>query len=152
MMVTTRIVCITGLAWTLFGSLPGGRPAVAAETGWMLVESDPAHSDFLYDKSAVARSAEGVVTINAKVVYSPEGKAETLKALQNAKKYEGLAATEYRYEIMCGEERKSRLQRVVHYDGKGGRIAEFDLAGKTEWEDIPVSSRLDMVADEECPE
>ena len=147
----TRIVCSMAIVWTMSVFVTGLNEATAGEPGWVLVHSDPSHSDFFYDKSAVAASPEGLLTVRAKVVYSAEGKADTLKVLK-AKKYENLAYREYRYEIMCGEDRKSRLQRVAHYDAKGAQIAEFDLVGKTEWEEIPISSRLDQVADEECKE
>jgi len=133
------------------GSVAGPNGAKAGQPDWVMVHSDPSHSDFFYDKSAVTATPQGLLTVRAKVVYSAEGKADTLQVLK-AKKYENLAYSEYRYEIMCGEERKSRLQRVSHHDAKGVRIAEFDLAGKTEWEEIPISARLDMVADNECKE
>jgi hypothetical protein len=147
----TRIIYSMAIVWALSGSVAGLNEAMAGQPDWLLVNSDPSHSDFYYDKSAVTASPQALLTVRAKVVYSAEGKADTLKVLK-AKKYENLAYTEYRYEIMCGEERKSRLQQVSHYDAKGVRIAEFDLVGKTEWEEIPISARLDMVADNECKE
>jgi hypothetical protein len=139
------------IVWAMSGSVAGLNEAMAGQPDWVLVNSDPSHSDFFYDKSAVTASPQGLLTVRAKVVYSAEGKADTLKVLK-AKKYENLSYSEFRYEIMCGEERKSRLQQVSHYDAKGARIVEFDLVGKTEWEEIPISSRLDMVADDECKE
>jgi hypothetical protein len=147
----TRIICSMAIVWALSGTVAGFNEAMAGQPDWVLVNSDPSHSDFYYDKSAVTASPQGLLTVRAKVVYNAEGKADTLKVLK-AKKYENLAYSEYRYEIMCGEERKSRLQQVSHHDAKGVRIVEFDLVGKTEWEEIPISSRLDMVADSECKE
>jgi len=147
----TRIICSMAIVWAMSDSVAGLDEAMAGQADWVLIHSDPSHSDFYYDKAAVTSSPQGLLMVRAKVVYSAEGKADTLQVLK-AKKYENLVYSEYSYEIMCGEERKSRLQQVSHFDAKGVRIAEFDLAGKTEWEEIPISARLDMVADNECKE
>ena len=125
------------------GSARGGEPT------WEEVDSIPDHSTFTYDKSAVARPAPGMVGVLTRLVYLPEGKAETLELLGNAKKYQGLAVSFFSYDIDC-KGVKSRLTRVVHRDGEGKAIAEFDLAGKTEWEEIPPDSRLDMIREAEC--
>ena len=146
-----RFICSMAIAGAMSMPVAGINEAMAGQPDWVMVHSDPSHSEFYYDKSAVTTTPQGLLTVRAKVVYSAEGKADTLQALK-ARKYENLAYSEYRYEIMCGEDRKSRLQKVSHYDGKGVLIAEFNLAGKTEWEEIPISARLDMVADNECKE
>ena len=128
--------------------LVGYNPA-GAETGWQLLHSEPEHSEHFYDKGSLVKSAEGIVTVMTKVVYGKEGKAEVLEGRANAKAYQDLAYTLYQYGINCAT-RQSRLQQIAHVDAKGKRIAEFNLAGKTEWEAIPAGSRLDMLADEEC--
>jgi surface-adhesin protein E len=130
--------------------LAGFNPAGAAEAGWKLLHSESEHSEYFYDKGSLDKSAEGIVTVMTKVVYGKEGKAEVLESRGNAKAYQDLAYTLYQYGINCAT-RQSRLQQIAHVDAKGKRIAEFNLVGKTEWEAIPVGSRLDMLADEECP-
>ena len=77
--------------------------------------------------------------------------AEMLAGQAKAKQYAGLAYTLYQYDINCAT-KQSRIQHIAHYDGEGRLIAEFKLAGKTLWEEIPLGSRLDMVVDEECPQ
>lgn len=120
-----------------------------AEANWELLDSDPAHSDFYYDKADITRSPAGILSVWAKVVYSEEGKADTLALLKHAKAYENLAYTLYAYDIDC-KGMKSLLKRIIHYDGQGKGIREFNLAGKTPWEEIPPNSRLEMVTDAEC--
>jgi hypothetical protein len=129
--------------------LAGYNPARAQEAGWLLLHSEPEHSEFLYDKGSLDKSAEGILTVMTKVVYGKEGKAEVLEGRANAKAYQDLAYTLYQYGINCAM-RQSRLQQIAHVDGKGKRIAEFNLAGKTEWEEIPAGSRLDMLLEQEC--
>lgn len=119
------------------------------EANWELLESDPHHSDFFYNKSAISRSPEGIMSVWAKVEYSSEGKEDTLRVLKHAKAYENLAYTLYRYDINC-KKMQSLLKQIAHYDDKGNRIAEFNLEGKTEWEDIPLNSRLEIITDAQC--
>lgn len=121
---------------------------LGTEAAWELVDSDPATSDFFYNKATVVRSPKGVVTVETKAVYSEEGKADVLEVL-DAKRYAHLAYTLFVYDIDCGKE-ESLLKRVVHFDDNGGKIASFDLAGKTAWEDIPPDSRLERVEQAEC--
>ena len=124
-------------------------PAMGAGPMWELLDTAPEHSEFFYDKAGVKRVPAGIVTVTAKVAYGPEGRQEVVDALKN-EKYEALSYSLYSYEINCvkGE---SRLVSVKHANAQGGAIAEFNLAGKAEWEEIPIGSRLDMVVDEECP-
>jgi hypothetical protein len=124
------------------------RAGHCAEADWELVDSDPATSDFLYNKATVARGAKGIVTVETRAVYSEQGKADVLEVL-DPKRYARLAYTLFVYDIECSKE-ESLLKRVVHYDDRGAEIASFDLASKTEWEDIPLNSRLEKVQQAEC--
>jgi len=124
-------------------------PAMAGGPAWELLDAAPNHSEFLYDKAGVKKLPGGIVTVTAKVVYGPEGRQEVVDTLKN-EKYEALSYSLYSYEIDCPKG-ESRLVSVKHANARGGAIAEFNLAGKAEWEEIPIGSRLDMVVDEECP-
>lgn len=126
-----------------------GNPAWSADTKWVLLDSDQDHSDFFYDKSSIKRLPEGIIGIQAKVVFTPKGKADALEALKNDA-YRDLTWALYQYELNC-DTQQSRLVRVVNYDSKEGVITEFKLAGKTKWEDVPSGSRLEMVQELECP-
>lgn len=137
------LVALVGLMPVLAGSAWCGGPE------WVEVDAVPDHSTFTYDKSAVVRPAPGMVGVVARMVYMPAGKDETLELMGNATKYEELAVSFFSYEIDCKGE-KSRLTRVVHRDVKGEVITEFDLTGKTDWEEIPAASRLDMIRELEC--
>lgn len=124
-------------------------PAMGGTPSWELVDSAPNHSDFFYDKGGVKKLPAGIVMVTAKVAYAPEGRQEVLDTLKN-EKYRSLSYSLYSYEVNCAKG-ESRLVAVKHADAKGEAIAEFDLAGKADWEEIPVGSRLDMVVDEQCP-
>ncbi len=142
-----------GMVAILFTIVLWGGPinSWGAEADWEFVDANPAHSDFYYDKSSISRGPDGIISVWTKVVYTDEGKADTLKILKNAKAYEKLALTQFLYDIDC-KGAKSRLKQIVHYDDKGNRIKEFNLAEKTEWEEIPPYSRLESVTDEICPQ
>ena len=131
--------------------LAGYASSRAEEAGWQLLHSEPEYSDFYYNKGMVARTAEGILTIWTKVVYGAEGRAEMLAGREKDNEYQRLAYTLYQYDINCAT-KQSRIRQIVHYDVKGKKIVEFNLAGKTPWEQIPLGSRLDMVVDEECPQ
>lgn len=124
-------------------------PAMAGGPEWELLDSAPHHSEFFYDKAGVKKLPGGMVTVTAKVAYAPEGRQEVVDTLKN-EKYEALSYSLYSYEINCAKG-ESRLVSVKHANAQGGAIAEFSLAGKAEWEEIPVGSRLDVVVDEVCP-
>ena len=142
-MLAVVVALAVGLMPVYAGSAWGSGPE------WVEVDAIPDHSTFTYDKSAVVRPAPGMVGVVTRLVYLSAGKAETLELMGNAKKYEGLAVSFFIYDIDC-KGGKSRLTRVVHRDGEGGAIAEFDLTGKTDWEDIPTDSRLDVIREGEC--
>ncbi|RII25400.1 MAG: hypothetical protein CXR31_14505 [Geobacter sp.] len=142
-MVAVMVALAAGLMPVIAGRAWGGGPE------WVEVDTIPDHSTFAYDKSAVVRPAPGMVGVMIRMIYMPAGKEEALELMGNAKRYEGLAVSFFSYDIDCKGE-KSRLTRVVHRDGKGDVIAEFDLTGKTDWEEIPAASRLDMIREVEC--
>lgn len=151
-MVTTGRLLARGVAAVaLMLMLAGWQPAVAGERNWMLLDSIPDHSEFFYDQAGVARSGEGILTVWAKVRYGEKGREETLELLHHPPAYAGLSFTEYRYELDC-RKHLSRLQQVIHFDDRGERITAFDLAGKTEWEEVPPASRVELVLDAECQE
>ncbi len=141
---------MTGRLLALAAGLIGlaAVPALGGAPSWELLDSAPNHSDFFYDKAGAVRTPAGIVTVTAKVAYAPEGRQEVLDTLKN-EKYRTLSYSLYSYEINCAKG-ESRLIAVRHVDGQGGAIAEFNLAGKADWEEIPVGSRLDMVVDEQC--
>lgn len=137
------------LLWTAGGAIADDKAPKKEEVTWVLLHSEPEHSDFFYNKAALSGSPEDVLTVWTKVVYGKAGKADMLEGVSHAKAYQDLAYTLYQYAINCAT-RQSRLQQVIHFDSKGNRIAEFNLTGKTEWEEITPDSRLDMVAEAEC--
>ena len=150
MMKTIRRLLSIGGIWCLL-SLAGGVALAGGPVGnWVLVDQDEGQSDFYYDKGAVTKADGDLLKVQVKVVYGPEGKADALELLGNAKLYGPLVATYYRYDINCATG-QSRLAGVSHRDGADKVLREFDLAGKTSWEEIPVGSRLEMVSDAECP-
>lgn len=131
--------------------LAGWQHAMAAERNWVLLDSIADHSEFFYDQAGMRRGEEGALTVWAKVRYGEKGKEETLELLNRPPAYAGLAFSEYRYELDC-RQRMSRLQQVIHFDDKGERIATFELAGKTGWEEVPAASRVELILDAECQE
>jgi hypothetical protein len=140
---TTAAVAL-GIAWLAVVT----GVCMGAQDDWVLVDSDPATSDFLYNSATVGRGTKGIVTVETKAVYSEDGKADALEVL-DAARYAHLAYTLFVYDIDCAGE-ESLLKRVVHYDDQGARIAAFDLTGKSAWEDIPMDSRLEKVQQAEC--
>ena len=75
------------LVMVAVGILASHAPSWGEEITWELLESDPHHSDFFYNKSTISRSPEGVISVWAKVAYTKEGKADTLQIL-TAKAYQ----------------------------------------------------------------
>lgn len=143
----TGVIC--GVLWALIllvAAGPGG--AWGAEPEWVLVDENP-ESYFYYDKSGVSRPREGIVRVTTRVVYTPEGKADTLELLKPAKGYEQLFETRFLFDLDC-KERKSHLLRVTHLDGAGAQLKAFELAEATDWEAIPTAARIELVAESEC--
>lgn len=137
------------LLWTACGAIADDKVPKKEGVTWVLLHSEPEHSEFFYNKAELSRSPEDILTVWTKVVYGKAGKADMLEGVSNAKAYKDLAYTLYQYGINCTT-RQSRLQQIIHFDSKGNRIAQFNLTGKTEWEEITPDSRLDMVAEAEC--
>ena len=115
---------------------------------WVLVDADPATSEFYYDTSALKRTPQGIVAVRVKTVYGTRGRAEALQVL-DSERYAGLAATVYEYDLDCSK-MTTHLKTVTHFDYQGEKIAGFNMAGKTAWEDIPPYSRLDLLQVEIC--
>ncbi|MSM41069.1 MAG: hypothetical protein GJT30_15740 [Geobacter sp.] len=138
------------LLLTLVAALLLSSPvAWGAAPDWDLIDSSD-QFDFFHDMAANVTTPEGLVIVTLKAVYTPEGKQDAQKILENDKRYAELAFTLYTYDLNC-EAGTSRLRGVAHFDSKGGKITEFNLAGKTAWEEIPPGSRLDLVQGQACP-
>lgn len=125
---------------------PGGVFAAGPE--WVLVD-DTGHSAFYYDKASINKLGKGIFSVTARVVYTAQGKAETLELLKQAKEFEGLAESRYVYNMDC-KLGKSQLLHVTHLNGKNAQIKSFDLSGVTEWEEIPPAARMELITDEVC--
>jgi hypothetical protein len=115
-----------------------------------MVDDDPMLSTFYFDRTTVStKSAEGLVTVWTKAVYSAEGKADALDTIGHPKGFEDLHHTGFLYTINCPGD-MSRLEKVVHFDGKDAKIREYNLSGKTEWEEIFPETRMSLLHDEVC--
>ena len=124
---------------------PATQPTVRPE--WVTLDQNR-ESTFSYDRAGVSRSGE-VLRVTTRAVYTEQGKADTLNLLKSGKQYQNLFETRFIIDLSC-KERTSRLQRVSHLDAAGTPLKEFDLAGKTSWEEIPPGSRLEKVTEAEC--
>lgn len=143
-----QVACIAILGLVM---LVTARPAVAhgAEFAWVLLDDNPENSAFYFDKAGISKLGKGIFRVTARVVYTPQGKAETLDLLKHAKGFEALAESRYVYNMDC-KQGKSRLLNVTHLDSRNARIKTFDLSGVTDWEDIPPAARLELITDEVC--
>jgi len=126
-----------------------GGPAFASDDQWVLLDEDPATSNYFYDSASVVPGDDGLVTVWTKAVYSEEGKADALDTIGHPKGFEDLTATSFLYTINCDAD-MSRLEKVIHSDGKGGTIREYNLAGKTSWEEIEAETRMSLLRDAVC--
>jgi hypothetical protein len=143
-----QVACCAILGLVMLGT---ANPAVVqgAESAWVLLDDNPENSAFYYDKAGISKLGKGIFRVTARVIYSPQGKTETLDLLKHAKEFETLAESLYVYNMDC-KQGKSRLLGVTHLDSKNARIKVFDLSGVTEWEDIPPAARLELITDEIC--
>lgn len=137
------------LALSLAALVMGSSVACAANGSWVLVDEDPMISDYYYDKASVAPGEEGLVKVMTKAVYTAEGKADALDTIGHPKGFEDLTATGFLYTVNCPGE-MSRLEKVTHFDSKGGAIRAYDLAGKTKWEVIEPDTRMSLLRDAVC--
>ena len=122
--------------------------ALGAGPEWVLVDENPV-SSFYYDRSGITKPREGILRVTTRVIYTEEGKEETLETLKPAKGYENLYESRFLFDLDC-KEWKNKLLRVTHLDKAGTQLKMFDLAEKTDWEDIPPDARIEAVADTEC--
>jgi len=143
----SRMACGVFLGLTVLCSANPGDAKGKAPV-WELLD-DNADSAFYYDKVGIDKLGKGIFRVMARVVYTPQGKAETLDLLKHPKEFDALAETRYVYNMDCKQGR-SRLLNVTHLDGKNARIKVFDLSGVTDWEDIPPAARLELITDEVC--
>jgi len=143
-----QVACsaILGLVM-LFSANPG--LALEAKPVWVLLDDNAENSAFYYDKAGISKLGKGIFRVTARIVYTPQGKAETLDLLKNAKEYAALTESRYEYNMDC-KQGKSRLLTVTHLDSSNARIKVFDLSEVTDWEDIPPAARLELITDEVC--
>lgn len=126
-----------------------GPVASAADAQWVLLDEDPGTSNYFYDSTSIAPGDEGLVTVWTKAAYTEEGKADALDTIGHPKGFEDLTSTTFLYTINCDGD-MSRLEKVVHRDGKGGTIKEYTLTGKTSWEEIEAETRMSLLHDAVC--
>jgi hypothetical protein len=122
--------------------------AQGAEPQWIQVDEN-ASSTFYYDKANIDKLGKGIFRVTARVVYTPEGREETLDVLKHAKEYETLVESRFVYDLDCRQS-KSLLKRVSHHDKESKTLKSFDLTGVTAWEEIRPAERLELITDEEC--
>ena len=138
------------IALTALAAIVATASLVSAADGqWVLIDEDPSTSSYFYDTTSVAQGEEGLVSVQTKAVYTEEGKADALDTIGHPKGFEDLAATSFLYTINCDAD-MSRLEKVVHRDGKGGTIKEYILTGKTPWEEIEAETRMSLLRDAVC--
>ena len=139
------MVAVLLAAWCFFAA----GLVWAAESEWVLVDDNPQVSSFYFDKGSVSTSADGLLTVTTKAIYSEQGKADALTVMEHPKGFDDLSYSTFVYTINCPGE-KSRLEEVPHYDSKGVPLRQFKLSGKTDWEDIAPDTRLALLADVLC--
>ena len=133
----------------LAATVTAASVAFASESQWVLIDEDPATSNYFYDTTSITQGEEGLVTVWTKAVYTEEGKADALDTIGHPKGFEDLASTSFFYTINCDGD-MSRLEKVIHRDGKGTAIREYTLTGKTPWEEIEAETRMSLLRDAVC--
>jgi len=123
--------------------------AWCAGPDWVLLDENQ-DSRFYYDQSGSKESHEGTVQVSTRVVYTKTGKADALKILEEAKKFDRLFESRYLHALDCKKE-ASRLLEVRHLDKEGVTLKSTDLAQVTEWEEIPADARIGLVFEKVCP-
>ena len=134
---------------SLTAAVAAGSVAFAGDGQWVLLDEDTSTSNYFYDSTSVAPGDDGFLTVWTRAVYTEEGKADALDTIGHPTGFEGLAATNFLYTINCDAD-MSRLEKVVHRDGAGGTIKEYNLAGKTSWEEIEAETRMSLLRDAVC--
>ena len=147
MKVTAGVILVAVWAFVTGVVAQPGR-AFGTSPDWVLVDEN-AVSSFYYDRSGITKPQEGIIRVPTRVVYTEKWKAETLEILKPAKGYENLYESRFLLDLDC-KKLKTKLQRVIHLDETGTQLKMFDLAEKTDWEDIPPDARIEAVADTEC--
>lgn len=133
----------------LTATVAAGSAAFADDGQWVLLDEDPSTSNYFYDSATIAPGEDGLVTVWTRAVYTEEGKADALDTIGHPRGFEDLAATSFLYTINCDAD-MSRLEKVVHRDGRGETIKEYNLAGKTSWEEIEAETRMSLLRDAVC--
>ncbi|HBA87550.1 MAG TPA: hypothetical protein DCZ75_06030 [Geobacter sp.] len=141
---------INAVALFLALSVAGALPAFGADPSWVQVDTDE-NSAFYYDKNATTKPRQDVVRVIARAVYTESGKADALKTLGGGKGLETLYESRYVYDIDCVQ-RQGRLLAATHMDKNGGILKSSDLGPYTDWEYLPLVTRMGLVADTACRE
>ncbi|WP_298432686.1 surface-adhesin E family protein [Geobacter sp.] len=142
-----KTVCRLLLALSFVASF--NAAATAAGDPWVLLDEDPMLSNYFYDRTSVKKGDDDLVTVRTKAVYTEEGKSDALDTIGHPKGFEDLSSTVFLYDINCSGD-MSRLEKVTHFDSKGGTIKSYDLAGKTGWEPIEADTRMSLLRDAVC--
>lgn len=127
-------------------------PGIASEAGprWVLADENPS-TRFYIDSDGITSPRKGISRVTVRVVYTEEGKEEALDVLGHDPGFAKLFDTRYSYDIDC-QKKKIHLLHVTHLDEAGNQIKSVNLSAATEWEDIPPGTRLDLLAEEICPQ
>ena len=115
---------------------------------WKLIDENPG-TTFSYDTTGIVRVEKVMVRVPVRVVYSLQGKKDALEILNYPAGFSSLAETRYLYELDC-KKRKMHLLSVAHLESDGKVIKSADLSADSGWEEIPLYSRFDVLADEVC--
>lgn len=142
------LLCMVVAVFFAVGTVHPGT-AWSAGSAWILLDGNTT-SAFFYDKKGVMKPKEGIVRITARTLYTEEGKADVLQTLKPATLYANLSESHYVYDLDCAGH-KSKLLSVTHLDDSGDKIKTYDLAAVTDWEEIPVAARLELITDLVCP-
>lgn len=134
---------------SLAATVAAGSTVFGGDSQWALIDEDPSTSSYYYDTTSIVQGEDDLVAVQTKAVYTEEGKADALDTIGHPKGFEDLSATSFFYTINCSGD-MSRLEKVVHRDGKGMTIKEYTLTGKTPWEEIEAETRMSLLRDAVC--
>jgi hypothetical protein len=123
-------------------------PAFCAGSDWVQLD-DNEDSRFFFDKAGATRD-KGVVRVETRAVYTEAGKADALTTLSKTKELGNLYESRYEYDLNC-EKQQSRLLHVAHFDKDGNVLRKSDLSAVTQWEPVPMGTRMTLVLEAACP-
>ena len=123
-------------------------PAFCDEAEWVQLD-DNDDSRFFYDKAGATRD-KGVVRVETRVLYTEAGKENALSTLSKNKELARLNESRYEYDLNCAKS-ESRLLHVAHFDKDGNVLRKSDLSAVTQWEPVPMGTRMTLVLEAACP-